>query len=144
MLNEFTKNPDGLRLSTYFFKDRNKRIEYGPVWDFDRTMGCDDDGRAANPVGWSGSYRHGWWSRVMSNKAFKELYAQRWGEVRGSVMSRKKHLLNHRRMGGTAGRVGPAQLHQVAPGKLKDRFPDRNQTAKDMDLQSPDMDGHPV
>ncbi|MEO1863467.1 MAG: CotH kinase family protein, partial [Verrucomicrobiia bacterium] len=89
MLNEFTKNPDGLRLSTYFFKDRNKRIEYGPVWDFDRTMGCDDDGRAANPVGWSGSYRFGWWSRVMSNKAFKELYAQRWGEVRGNVMTEK-------------------------------------------------------
>ena len=89
MLNEFTKNPDGLRLSTYFFKDRNKRLEYGPVWDFDRTMGCDDDGRASNPVGWSGSYRFGWWSRVMSNKSFKELYAQRWGEVRGGVMSEK-------------------------------------------------------
>lgn len=89
MLNEFTKNPDGLRLSTYFFKDRNKRVEYGPVWDFDRTMGCDDDGRAANPVGWSGSYIHGWWSRVMRNKSFKELYAQRWGEVRGSVMTEK-------------------------------------------------------
>ena len=92
MLNEFTKNPDGLRLSTYFFKNRNKRVEYGPVWDFDRTMGCDDDGRAANPVGWSGSYIHGWWSRVMRNKSFKELYAQRWGEVRGSVMSEKNIL----------------------------------------------------
>ena len=89
MLNEFTKNPDGLRLSTYFFKDRNKRVEYGPVWDFDRTMGCDDDGRAANPVGWSSSYIHGWWSRVMRNKSFKELYAQRWGEVRGNVMTEK-------------------------------------------------------
>ena len=92
MLNEFTKNPDGLRLSTYFFKNRNKRVEYGPVWDFDRTMGCDDDGRAANPVGWSGSYIHGWWSRVMRNKSFKELYAQRWGEVRGSVMTEKNIL----------------------------------------------------
>ncbi|MDP6687830.1 MAG: CotH kinase family protein [Acidobacteriota bacterium] len=89
MLNEFTKNPDGLRLSTYFFKDRNKRIEYGPVWDFDRTMGCDDDGRAANPVGWSGSYIYGWWSRIIRNKTFKEQYAQRWGEVRGNVMSEK-------------------------------------------------------
>ncbi len=89
MLNEFTKNPDGLRLSTYFYKDRNKRVEYGPVWDFDRTMGCDDDGRAANPVGWSSSYRFGWWSRIMGNKAFKELYAQRWGEVRGNVMTEK-------------------------------------------------------
>ena len=25
----------------------------------------------------------------MSNKSFKELYAQRWGEVRGGVMSEK-------------------------------------------------------
>ena len=89
MLNEFTKNPDGLRLSTYFFKDRNKRLEYGPVWDFDRTMGCDDDGRAFNPVGWSGSYRYGWWGRVMSNKAFKELYAQRWAEVRAKAMAER-------------------------------------------------------
>ncbi len=89
MLNEFTKNPDGLRLSTYLFKDRNKRVEYGPVWDFDRTMGCDDDGRAANPVGWSGSYYYGWWTRVMRNKSFKELYAQRWGEVRGNVMTER-------------------------------------------------------
>ncbi|MDP6752151.1 MAG: CotH kinase family protein [Verrucomicrobiota bacterium] len=89
MLNEFTKNPDGLRLSTYFFKDRNKRLEYGPVWDFDRTMGCDDDGRAANPVGWSGSYIFGWWSRIIRNKSFKEQYAQRWGEVRGGAMSEK-------------------------------------------------------
>ena len=87
MLNEFTKNPDGLRLSTYFFKDRNKRLEYGPVWDFDRTMGCDDDGRASNPVGWSGSYHFGWWSRVMRNKSFKEIYAQRWANVRNDVMS---------------------------------------------------------
>ncbi len=89
MINEFTKNPDGLRLSTYFFKDRNKRLEYGPVWDFDRTMGCDDDGRASNPVGWSGSYRYGWWGRVMSNKAFKELYAQRWAEVRSKSMTER-------------------------------------------------------
>ena len=86
---EFTKNPDGLRLSTYFFKDRNNRIEYGPVWDFDRTMGCDDDGRAANPVGWSGSYRFGWWGRVMGNKAFEALYAQRWAEIRSNAMSEK-------------------------------------------------------
>jgi len=89
MLNEFTKNPDGFRLSTYFYKDRNKRMEYGPIWDFDRTMGCDDDGRAANPVGWSGDYYYGWWGRIIRNKSFKELYAQRWGEVRGNVMTEK-------------------------------------------------------
>jgi len=52
-------------------------------------MGCDDDGRAANPVGWSGSYIYGWWSRIIRNKSFKEQYAQRWGEVRGGAMREK-------------------------------------------------------
>ena len=53
ILNEFTKNPDGFRLSTYMYLPRDGRLTFGPVWDFDRTMGCDDDNRAANPAGWS-------------------------------------------------------------------------------------------
>ena len=50
ILNEFTKNPDGFRLSTYMYLPRDGRLTFGPVWDFDRTMGCDDDNRAANPA----------------------------------------------------------------------------------------------
>ncbi len=46
-----TFNVDALRLSGYLFKDRNKRIEYGPAWDYDRTQGS-TDGRDANPRTW--------------------------------------------------------------------------------------------
>jgi hypothetical protein len=46
-----TFNVDALRLSGYFFKDRNKRVEYGPAWDYDRTQGS-TDGRDANPRTW--------------------------------------------------------------------------------------------
>ena len=32
-------NVDGYRLSGYFFKDRNKKLEQGPFWDCDRCLG---------------------------------------------------------------------------------------------------------
>ncbi len=89
ILNEFTKNPDAFNLSTYFFKDRGKRMEYGPIWDFDRTMGCDGDGRAVDPIGWSGAYSQGWWSRIMRAKNFKRRYAERWALFRQNAMSEK-------------------------------------------------------
>ena len=44
-------NIDGLRLSGYLYKDRNKKIEYGPEWDYDRTQGS-TDGRDFNPRNW--------------------------------------------------------------------------------------------
>ena len=89
ILNEFTKNPDAFYLSTYFFKDRGKRMEYGPIWDFDRTMGGDGDGRAVDPIGWSGAYSRGWWSRIMRTKNFKRRYAERWALFRQHAMSEK-------------------------------------------------------
>ncbi|MGB6220513.1 lamin tail domain-containing protein, partial [Haloferula sp.] len=53
ILNVFANNADGLNFSTYYHKDRNGRIEMGPIWDFDRSMGCDIDERASNPEVWS-------------------------------------------------------------------------------------------
>lgn len=87
ILNEFTKNPDGFRLSTYMHLPRNGRLTFGPVWDFDRTMGPDDDGRAANPVGWSSVYRFGWWATLFRNPNFAQAYIDRWQELRRGVMS---------------------------------------------------------
>src|SRR5262249_5249112 len=34
-----TFNVDAIRLSGYFYKDRNKPLEMGPVWDCDRSLG---------------------------------------------------------------------------------------------------------
>ena len=46
-LNVLTQNADALRLSTYFFKTREGKLEFGPIWDFDRSMHS-TDGRDAN------------------------------------------------------------------------------------------------
>ena len=53
-----TFNVDAIRLSGYFFKDRNKRIEMGPVWDCDRSLGS-TDGRQLNPRRWRGDQGDG-------------------------------------------------------------------------------------
>ena len=52
ILNVFANNADGLGFSTFYHKDRNGIVHMGPVWDFDRSMSCDNDSRASNPEIW--------------------------------------------------------------------------------------------
>ncbi len=93
MLNEFSKNPDGLRLSTYMHIPRNQKLTMGPIWDFDRTMGPDDDGRAASPNGRSSVYNYSWWGRLFQVPDFQQLYADRWQMWRDRVMT-KENLMS--------------------------------------------------
>jgi hypothetical protein len=41
-------NVDGYRLSGYFYKDRNGRLEQGPMWDCDRCLGTGGSGATPN------------------------------------------------------------------------------------------------
>ncbi len=66
-----TKDPDGFRLSTYLYMPRNGKVHYGPVWDFDRTMGCDTDTRAKVPTNWQNVdyFRtFGWWADLAGSR----------------------------------------------------------------------------
>lgn len=92
ILNELTKNPDGFVVSTYFYKPRGKPIHWGPIWDFDRTMGPDLDARARDPIGWSAVRKFGWWGRFFDDPAFVKSYKQRWEELRGQELSEKNLL----------------------------------------------------
>lgn len=86
ILNEFSKNPDGFVLSTYMHKPREGKLTFGPVWDFDRTMGNDDDARAANPIGWSSVRLHNWWGRLFQDPEFVRQYNRRWQQLRAGPM----------------------------------------------------------
>ncbi len=50
-LNILAMDPDWGRLSQYFYKERNGPVSAGPIWDYDRTMGSDDN-RDDNPRQW--------------------------------------------------------------------------------------------
>jgi hypothetical protein len=97
ILNMFANNADGLVFSTFYHKDRNGLVQMGPVWDFDRSMSCDNDLRASNPTVWglsnnpvaffqnSGSL---WFrSLALSNAAFWVTWVDRWQAMRKGPLS---------------------------------------------------------
>ena len=84
LLNILTLNADALRLSTFFYKKRNKKLEYGPIWDFDRSMES-TDGRDNNPSTWSGGtayFTFPWWGSLFDNENFWQVYIDRYFELR--------------------------------------------------------------
>lgn len=93
IINVFTKNPDAFRLSGYWFKDRNGKVNAGPVWDFDRTMGCASDGRAGDPVGFNifgdatDFLTFGYYEGLFADPAFVEAYVARLREVLAGPLS---------------------------------------------------------
>jgi len=84
---QFTKNIDGLRLSSYMYKDRNKKLFMGPQWDYNLSFGNADylDGWMTN--GWYVSYNPFWWREFLEDANFKKLCALRWMELRKSAFT---------------------------------------------------------
>jgi hypothetical protein len=116
ILNVFTKNPDALRLSAYYFKDRGGKLQAGPMWDLDRSMGANDY-RDPTPEGWSASldgtkvFEYGWWKALFLDPAFEELYWQRWEALLATELRSERLIpLLH----GLASEVAPAQPRHVA------------------------------
>jgi hypothetical protein len=96
LLNVLTMNPDALRLSGYLFKDREDKLHAGPIWDFDRTMGCESDSRASDPTHWDASYytsdttymfEHGWYKGLFDDPEFAAAYWDRWRELLDAELS---------------------------------------------------------
>jgi hypothetical protein len=87
LLNVLAFNVDALRLSTYFGKRREGRIEFGPLWDFDRALGS-TDGRDANPRVWATGDGtdffnfQPWWGRLFTDPDFYQRYIDRYQELR--------------------------------------------------------------
>ena len=78
-------NVDAFVLSTYFYKDRNGKLTFGPIWDFDRSQGSDFG--AANPLTWarastSSYFSDAWWSQMFSDIDFWQQWIDRYEELR--------------------------------------------------------------
>ena len=84
LLNVLTLNADALRLSTFFIRKKNSKLEFGPIWDFDRSMES-TDGRDNNPSTWSGGtayFTFPWWGTLFENENFWQVYIDRYFELR--------------------------------------------------------------
>ncbi len=94
LLNVLSFNVDALRLSAYFYKKREGKLHFGPLWDFDRALGS-TDGRDANPRVWrsqSGDrgtdfFNYPWWDRVFRDPEFFQDYIDRYQGLRTSHLS---------------------------------------------------------
>jgi hypothetical protein len=91
IFNAFPGNPDAWRLSTYLTKDRGGKLAYGPLWDFDRAMGPDQDHRTDDPTKWMVDENYFWvtqyWNRLFSDANFQQRWVDRWQELRRTVFS---------------------------------------------------------
>ena len=88
---ELTKNIDGFRISTFMFKDRGGKINMGPVWDYNLSLGNADYLQGWLPAGWYypqlGDGDYPWWRRLFEDPAFRLRYADRWFEFRENLLS---------------------------------------------------------
>ncbi|MBX3732799.1 MAG: CotH kinase family protein [Verrucomicrobiae bacterium] len=127
LLNVVPMNVDALRLSAHLFKGRDRRIEMGPVWDFDRSMGTSKGGdtRAFNPVNWRGQtwdegtdffnaagvFSNPWYSRLFRDLEFWQRYVDRYQDLRETVFSDAQV---HAIVDSLADEVREAQVREVA------------------------------
>ena len=107
----YPKNVDAFRLSGYMFKKRQGLFAMGPVWDYDRTMGCSDDNRARSPQGYDndasgdGGTRYfqagglgSWYSILFQNRPptgnspWAQAYRARWRELRSGPLATEEIL----------------------------------------------------
>ena len=90
MLETLSGQVDAIRLSTYFYKRREGKVEYGPRWDYDRAWESKGDSRDDNPRIWDtggGLFANPWWPRLFADRDAWQLWVDRWQMYRRSVFS---------------------------------------------------------
>ncbi len=88
LLVELSKNIDGFRFSTFYYKDRGGRLNMGPIWDWNLSFGNANAREGFNPEGWYWSQlddrQYSWFRRLFEDPDFAQRYVDRWGELRGN------------------------------------------------------------
>jgi hypothetical protein len=95
LVNELSKNIDGYRLSTYFYKEKDSdggKIVMGPWWDYNLSLGNADYCGGGNPEGFEvntdcGNSNPFWFERLLEDPAYRDLTRCRWEEYRSDVWS---------------------------------------------------------
>jgi len=103
LINEFAKNSDGYKLSTYMHKDRDDKggkLTAGPIWDFDQTYGLSTVCSSHITEGWTYLQEQDgcedietmpmWWRRLMDDPVFTNLLACRWEKFRSEFLAEEE------------------------------------------------------
>ncbi|MGO8698670.1 MAG: CotH kinase family protein [Limisphaerales bacterium] len=93
ILNVVPFNVDAMVLSTYFYKPRQGKLFFGPIWDYDRAQGS-TDGRDFNPFCWFDSnttygatFYFPWWQQMFTDMDFWQKWIDRYEDLRTGLLS---------------------------------------------------------
>lgn len=101
IVNEVSRNVDGYRLSSFFYKDKNSKnskIFAGPVWDYDLGFRNANYCDGSNIGGWAYNFNNVcpgdgaglipfWWYRLENDTAFQGSLRCRWKQLRQTTFS---------------------------------------------------------
>ncbi len=93
ILNEFSKDVDGFRLSHYFYKQKETKggkLVSGPPWDYNLTYGNSDYTLDVHETfNWTYTLHNTvyWWAWIMQDPWFRYQLYCRWDELHNSVLS---------------------------------------------------------
>ncbi|TAH44351.1 MAG: T9SS type A sorting domain-containing protein [Bacteroidetes bacterium] len=93
--NEISKNVDGYRISSYLYKDKEKTLKAGPVWDYDIAWGNANYCNGNTTSGWSYQFSCTgdnyqppfWWQRMLQDSNYANQMKCRWIEYRSGILS---------------------------------------------------------
>lgn len=105
LLNEISKNIDGYRLSTFFYKDKRSNsavLRMGPPWDYDLAWRNADYYGGNIYSGWAyncvdpgdGFQTPFWWDKLLQDPLFVIHLRCRWEELRSGIFS-EPYLFNY-------------------------------------------------
>lgn len=88
---EIAKQIDGYRISTYFYKDRNGKINCGPIWDYNLSLFNADYNGGDSHSGWYysqlGSADYFYWPRLQQDPNYMIRHWDRYWELRRSMFA---------------------------------------------------------
>ena len=98
LINEASKNVDGLRLSTFVHKERDSKggkLRMGPVWDYDLAWHNADYCGGDQVTGWAYQFPCPddwwqvpfWWDRLLQDTTFQNRMKCRWTYFRNTILS---------------------------------------------------------
>lgn len=100
IINELSRNVDGYRLSTFLNKDKNGKLNAGPIWDYNLAYGNADYFDGWMSYGLVISQNLGddywqvpfWWKKLVSDPEFANPMRCRWEDVKETVLN-ENHIL---------------------------------------------------
>lgn len=107
IMNEVSHNLDGLRLSTFMYKNRNSeagKLVAGPEWDFNLAWWNANYCDGSADTGWAYNFGHVctddyyqvpfWWRRMLQDTNYVNQLKCRWNELRSTTLS-NAHLFHY-------------------------------------------------